>query len=132
MYTVYIIVNFFLPRVNNISGQTLQATIQPMEYPLGISHLLAGWHSVGHNQESHLLCPLANRFQKSHGVECSWFFPSTAFSPCSPSPWFFGLTLVQFNGCICYLKLYQKKKTLKKASYEANMSPVRETGQPSE
>ena len=42
MYTVYTIVNFFLSQVNNISGQTLQATIQPMEYPLGISHLLAG------------------------------------------------------------------------------------------
>ena len=131
MYTVYIIVNFFLSQVNNISGQTLQATIQPMEYPLGISHLLAGWHSVGHNQECHLLCPLANRFQKSHGVECSWFFPSTAFSPCSHPhdflvwPWFSLMA-------VAVILNTKKKNTPKKASYEANMSPVRETGQPSE
>lgn len=130
MYTVYITVNFFLSQVNNISGQTLQATIQPMEYPLGISHLLAGWDSVGHNQECHLLCPLANRFQKSHGVECSWFFPSTAFSPCSHLHNF--LVWPWFSLMAVSVILNTKKTLLKEASYEANMSPVRETGQPSE
>ena len=57
-------------------------------------------------------------------------FPQHCLLPLLPSPWFFGLTLVRLNGCICYLK-YQKKHSWKKpatrliwAQSEKQVNPV--------
>ena len=92
MYTVYTIVNFFLSQVNNISGQTLQATIQPMEYPLGISHLLAVdilWATI-----RNAICsvPWQTGFKNLMGLNAVGFSPALP-SPPAPIPMIFWFDL---------------------------------------
>lgn len=92
MYTVYIIVNFFLSQVNNILGQTLQATIQPMEYPLGISHLLAVdilWATI-----RNAICsvPWQTGFKNLMGLNAVGFSPALP-SPPAPIPMIFWFDL---------------------------------------
>ena len=57
-------------------GQKQQAPLQPTVflwslYPLGIWHLLTGWHSVG---QSGMLFKKRTLVQKPQGADCRWFF----------------------------------------------------------
>ena len=75
------------------SGQMQQAPLQPTVflwslYPLGIWHLLTGWHSVGQSGQECCSKSVASKkrtqVQKPQGANCRWFFSLP--SPLAPLP----------------------------------------------
>ena len=95
MYTVYIIVKFFSSQVNNISGQTLQATIQPREC------LCIHWKSHICWQVDILWATIRNAicsvpwqtgFKNLMGLNAGGFSPALP-SPLAPIPMIFWLDL---------------------------------------
>ena len=111
--------NFFLSE--HKSGQMQQAPLQPTVflwslYPLGIWHLLTGWHSVG---QSGTLFKKRCAQKADTGSETSrgWLQVVflTAFSPHPTSPSFSFSSSDQLSrGCISYFTKHKRKNTPKK------------------
>ena len=104
------------------SGQMQQAPLQPTVflwslYPLGIWHLLTGWHSVGQSGQECCSKSVASKkrtqVQKPQGANCRWFFSLP--SPLAPLPHRFLLRpRISFRAVVSLTLQSTKGKTPKK------------------